>query len=52
MKGSDFIFDSIQLIHYKCHKVSFKRGGSFIVSADVKSKKATTNLKIENEKSF
>ena len=23
MKGSDFIFDSVQLLYYKCHKVSF-----------------------------
>ena len=33
-KGSDFIFDSIQLLYYKCHKVSFKRGGSYIDSPD------------------
>ena len=26
MRGSDFIFDSVQLMHYKCHKVNFKRG--------------------------
>ena len=26
MRGSDFIFDSVQLMYYKCHKVSFKRG--------------------------
>ena len=26
MKGSDFIFDSVQLMHCKCHKVKFKRG--------------------------
>ena len=23
MKGSDFIFDSVQLLYYKCHKVGF-----------------------------
>ena len=34
MKGSEFIFDSIQLLYYKCHKVSFKRGGSYIDSLD------------------
>ena len=27
MKGSDFTFDSVQLMYYKCHKVNFKRGG-------------------------
>ena len=26
MRGSDFIFDSVQLMHYICHKVNFKRG--------------------------
>ena len=30
--GSDFVFDSVQLMYYKCHKVNFKRGGSYIVS--------------------
>ena len=32
MKGSDFIFNSAQLMYYKCHKVNFKRGGSYIDS--------------------
>ena len=32
MKGSDFIFDSVQLMYYKCHEVNFKRGSSFIDS--------------------
>ena len=27
MRGSDFIFDSVQLLYYKCHKINFKRGG-------------------------
>ena len=26
MRGSDFIFDSVQLMHCKCHKVNFKCG--------------------------
>ena len=34
MGGSDFIFDSVQLMYYKCHKVNFKRGGSYIDSPD------------------
>ena len=38
MRGSDFIFDSVQLMYYKCHKVSFKRGGSLIVILDKKQK--------------
>ena len=44
MKESDFIFDSIQLLYYKCHKVIFKRGGSYIDSPDgIKKKKVTLN---------
>ena len=27
MKGSDFIFDSVQLMYYKCREVNFKCGG-------------------------
>ena len=23
MRGSDFIFDSVQLLYYKCHKINF-----------------------------
>ena len=34
MRGSGFIFHSVQLIHYKCHKVNFKRSGSYIDSPD------------------
>ena len=26
MSGSDFIFDSVQLLFYKCHKINVKRG--------------------------
>ena len=29
VKGSDFIFDLVQPMYYKCHKVNFKRGGSY-----------------------
>ena len=53
MKGSDFIFDSVQLIYYKCHKLSFKRGCSYIDSPDwIKNKKATINPKNGDDKCF
>ena len=29
MRGSDFIFDCVHLIHYKCHKTNVNRGGSY-----------------------
>ena len=53
MKGSDFIFYSIQLMYYKCHKVSFIRGGLYIDSPDwIKKKKATINPKNTVDKCF
>ena len=51
MRGSDFIFDSVQLMYYKCHKVNFKRGGLYIDSPDwIKKKKTIINLKNEDDK--
>ena len=53
MRGSDFIFDSVQLMYYKCHKLNFKCGGSYIDSPDwIKKKKATINPKNEDDKCF
>ena len=44
MRGSDFLFDSVQLLYYKCNKIKFKRGGLYIDSPDwTKRKKATVN---------
>ena len=34
MERSGFIYDSVQLIYYKCHKVDFRRGGSYINSPE------------------
>ena len=39
MKGTDFIFDSVQLKYYKCHKVNFKHGGSYVDSPDWRNRK-------------
>ena len=53
MRQSDFIFDSAQLMYYKCHKTNFKRGDSHIVFADwIKQKKATINPKNTDDKCF
>ena len=44
VKGSDFIFDYVHLLYYKCHEINPNRGGSYINSPDwIKSKKATIN---------
>ena len=32
MRGSDFIFDCVPLLYYKCHKINFKLGGSCVDS--------------------
>ena len=51
MKGSDFIFDSIDGTSYKRHRISLNRSGSD--SPDwMKSKKATINKKNDNDKCF
>ena len=53
MKGSDSIFDSVQLMYYNCHKVNFKRGSSYTDSPDwIKKKKATINPKNTDNNCF
>ena len=32
VRGSNFIFDCVNLLHYKCYKINFERGGSYIDS--------------------
>ena len=45
MRGSDFVFDSVQLMYCKCHKVNFRCGGSYIDSPHwIKKKKAMVAL--------
>ena len=39
VRGSNFIFDSVQLMYYKYYKVNFRRDGSYIDSPDWKKKK-------------
>ena len=44
MRDSEFVFDYVQLLYYKCHKIDLNRGGSYIDSLDwIKNKKATIN---------
>ena len=41
MKDSEFVFDYVQLLYYKCHEINPNRGGSYIDSPDsIKSKKS------------
>ena len=32
IKGSDFVFDYVQLFYYKCHEINPNHGGSYIDS--------------------
>ena len=32
MRGSEFIFDSVDLFHYRLQRISLKRGGSYVDS--------------------
>ena len=34
MRGSDFVFDYVHLMYYKCHKINLNCGGSYIDSPD------------------
>ena len=44
MRSSNFIFDCLQLLYYKCCEKNLKRGGSYIDSPNsTKSKKTAIN---------
>ena len=53
-KDSDFVFDCIHLLYYKCHKINPSCGISYIDSPDwIKSKKAIINpINIKDSKCF
>ena len=34
MKGSEYVFDYVQLLYYKHHKINPNRGGSYVNSPD------------------
>ena len=40
MKGTDFVFNYVHLLHCKCHKINLNHGGSYIDSPEwIKTKK-------------
>ena len=50
IKGSDFVFESVDLMDYKLHRVRLNRGGSCIKSPKwLENKKAVINPKNEND---
>ena len=45
MRGSEFVFNYINLLYYKCHKIIPSHGGSYTDSLDwIKNQKAAINL--------
>ena len=52
IKGTEFIFDYVQLLYYKYHKINPNRGGSYLDSSNrIIQQKTTINLisKIDNK---
>ena len=50
IKGSDFVFESVDLLDYKLHRVRLSRSGSCIKSPKwLENKKATTNPKNDSD---
>ena len=43
IKRSRFIFESVQLIYYKCHRIDVKRGSSYTDYPDWIKKKKSNN---------
>ena len=39
MRGSNLIFDYVNILYYKCHRIDFKHGGLYIDSLDWTKKK-------------
>ena len=53
MRGSEFIFDSVDALYYDLNKITLSRGGSYIGSPEwLKNKKATINPKNNDDKCF
>ena len=50
IKRSEFVFESVDLMDYKLHRVRLKRGGSYIKSPEwLENKKALINQNIKNK---
>ena len=53
MKRSDLVFDCVDALYYKLHKISLNRGSSYIDSAEwLKNKKAIANPKNKKDDNF
>ena len=53
MEGSNFVFESVDLLYYSLHKISLNKGGSYIDSPDwIKNKKTTINPQNKDKECF
>ena len=53
MKGSEFVFDKVDLLRYKLHKISLNKNGSYIDFTEwLKHKKASINQKNNDDNCF
>ena len=53
MRGSEFVFDCVDSLYYKLHKISLNRGESYIDSPTwLKNKNATINPRHNDDKCF
>ena len=53
MRGSEFVYDSVDVLYYNLNKVSLSRSGPYIDSPKwLKDKKATMNPKNRDDKCF
>ena len=53
IKGSDFVFESVDLLNYKLHRARLRRGGSYIKSPEwLLQKGVTTNPKNKNDDEY
>ena len=53
MRGSEFVFDSVDLLHYNLHKISLNRGRSNTDPPEwLKEKKATINPQSNDDEYF
>ena len=53
MRGSELIFDAVNVLHYDLNKISLSRGGSYRDSPEwLKNKKPTINPKNNDDKCF
>ena len=52
MRGNDFVFNCVRLLHYKCHNINFKRGGSKMKNKMKKNEKATKKPNNKRDNKF